>query len=218
MLRRTVAITGGIGSGKTVVSRMFSNFKIPVIDFDVIAKDIIFSNFFFNHVQYAFKNDIYMINEEFFDRKFLRNVFIGNVRVQKFFESFIHPMVYRIAILNWRSLIRHHPYVILVIPLLFEKKLEKFFDRILIIDSFAEVQIERVIKRDDMSQYEAEWFIFNQIRRRDRTKKKYIENVDIIENNSVNDEITLMNQVLEKHVQYLNMMNDRYKIKLEEYF
>ncbi|ADD79830.1 dephospho-CoA kinase [Candidatus Riesia pediculicola USDA] len=202
-LNKIVVITGGIGSGKTSISKIFLNLGVPVIDFDQIVREITFSEFFLGYFKKKFGRKVIKENG-FLDKGRLRIIFFRNEKIRKTIENLIHPIVFRIAYFKWK-LLSYHPYCIWVIPLFFEKKLEKFFNKVLIVDvCHTKLQLERVIERDKISQYEVEWFISNQICRKDRLNKK--KTAEVIENNSLYDLNSLKDLVLEKHIQILKSM------------
>lgn len=141
-----IALTGGIGSGKTTVANMFAKLGVPIIDADVIAHtltnpDGTAYHIIINH----FGNDIVNTNK-MINRKKLRDIIFNNVDEKKWLENVLHPLIRQTMqqeINNTRA-----PYCICVIPLLAKSKGIDFIDRVLVIDAPVDLQRARVKARD----------------------------------------------------------------------
>jgi len=142
-----VGLTGGIASGKTTISRLFADLGVPVVDTDVISRELLEpGQLGYRQVSEHFGESILKADGEV-DRARLREI-VFNQRSQKtWLETMLHPLIYQ------RSLdaIRAHTraaYVLVVVPLLFETNFQSLVDRVLAVDCDAEQQIERLVKRD----------------------------------------------------------------------
>jgi dephospho-CoA kinase len=144
-----IGLTGGIGSGKTAASEFFSELGVPVIDADVISRELLQPDTeATRQVIEEFGADI-VSGGNSIDRAKLRQLIFQNPIARKKLESIIHPMV-RAAIARKISDVTW-PYCIVVIPLLFEAGQQDLVDRILVIDIPTRLQIARAAHRDQTS-------------------------------------------------------------------
>ena len=114
MLR--VALTGGIGSGKSTVAELFKKLGITIIDADEIAHNIVKPNTYsFESIVEHFGKNI-VKNDGTLDRKVLRDIIFQNTTERKWLENLLHPVI-REA-MRERSIKAKSAYCLLVIPLL----------------------------------------------------------------------------------------------------
>ena len=194
MLR--IGLTGGIGSGKTTVSDKFHQlYNIPIIDADKISHTIMQPDgSAYKEVIDSFGQEALLPSKEI-NRKFLREKIFLDVNLKKNLESIIHPKV-RIEINNQVKNL-DSKYCLIVIPLLIESGLQSLVDRILIVDTSEENQINRVSQRDDCSNKEVENIINNQVDAESR--RKHADDI-ILNNSSLED---LDQQIHQLHKKYL---------------
>lgn len=150
----TVALTGGIASGKTLVSDEFSNLGVPVIDTDVIAHQIVEPGKpALQEIEAAFGASI--IGEDGrLRRRALRALIFSDQDSQRKLESILHPLI-RQEVTRAIAKVKTS-YCILVIPLLAEHGAYPNVDRVLVVDVDPEVQIERLMSRDNSDRQQAE--------------------------------------------------------------
>lgn len=163
-----VGLTGGIGSGKTVVAAMFAGHGIPVIDADAIVRDLTAPGKpVLQEISKAFGNDI-LDSSGRLNRDKLRNLVFADETSRHKLESILHPLVYE----TMEGMIRQitSGYCILSIPLLLETGAESRVDTILVVDAPLDLQIERVSKRDGLSRDQVQAVIAAQMSRKDRLK------------------------------------------------
>ena len=178
-----VGLTGGIGSGKTSVSRVFEKLGIPVIDTDVIAHDLVNNNgSILKQITDTFGTDLLTLNGEL-NRKKLAQLVFNKIENKQSLEKILHPRIksevlYQIERLNSGQ--NPPAYAIIVIPLLIESDYHDIIDRILVVIADEAVRIARVQKRDKRSLSEIRAIINNQVD--DSTRLGEAD--DIIENNS----------------------------------
>ena len=145
----TIGLTGGIASGKTTVSNLFAELGVPVIDTDVISRQLLeIDQPGYNQVLQHFGNGILLENNAI-DRAQLRRLIFNDDVEKHWLEEILHPVVYQ----QTRQLIeKYHDsiYVLVVIPLLFESHFGDLVDRVLAIDCSPDTQIARLISRDNI--------------------------------------------------------------------
>ncbi|MEE9397701.1 MAG: dephospho-CoA kinase [Methylococcales bacterium] len=190
-----IGLTGGIGCGKTTVANLFSTREIPVIEADVIARQLV------NPGQPALDQIVkqfgpgLLTEEGQLNRSKLRTIVFESDGKRKQLETILHPLIIKAMDKEQQQLIA--PYCVFCIPLLLETGLEGFVDHILVIDCPVETQIQRVAERDKLSRQEIQRIIQSQVSRDQRLKSAD----DIITNN---DKIDLLEKQVEQlHLKYI---------------
>jgi len=194
-----IGLTGGIASGKSTVANLFSDLGIEIIDADEIVHSITskHGSAYEKIVKHFGKGLLGHDNE--LDRKKLRTIIFNNSELRKDLEQIIHPEVH--SIINHLTLESKELYQIIVIPLLIETDYQDFVDRILIIDCSLEIQLERLMDRDDETLESAKKIVANQIEREKRLK--FAD--DIIKNEKKTSIEKLKEKVLQLHKNYLEL-------------
>lgn len=195
-----VALTGGIGSGKTTVSNIFKEKNIPIIDTDVIAKNIVEPNkLAYNKILTKFGEEI-LNKDKTINRPLLRKQIFNNAEKRSQLEEILHPLIWQEVKLQINSITTD--YCIVVVPLLLENKSqikEVEFDRILVVDVAEETQLTRSQQRDNSEASEIKKIMKNQVSRQVR-----IDAADDIILNEGN--ISLLNEkVGDLHFKYLKL-------------
>lgn len=193
----TIALTGGIASGKTAVSDAFRQLGVPVVDADIVAREVVAPGEpSLGQLADAFSEDI--LNEDgTLDRAALRQLIFSDAGKKRVVEDILHPAIKaRSELLREQHKLSGAPYLIHVIPLLLETGQAGNFDRVIAVDVPEETQIARVMARDKISRDEALAIINSQASREDRIAAAD----DIIENTGTMDDIT--NRVSELHALY----------------
>lgn len=158
-----VGLTGGIGCGKTTVSRLFIELNVPVFDADEIAHDLVRpSQPALCEIVKTFGEDT-LLQDGSLNRQFLREIVFSDVQQKLKLEAMLHPRVF--ATMQEKIESSNTPYCILSIPLLFETKKADFVDRILVVDCPVGLQIERVSQRDGMTKERIQSIIDSQATR-----------------------------------------------------
>jgi len=143
-----VAITGGIGTGKTTISSMFADKGIPVFNSDEIAKEIMNTNSLLkNEIVTAFGDKAYDKNK--LNKEYLSDVVFNNEILLKKINSIVHPYVAE----EFNSWIQEQnsKYIIYESAIIFENQAEDFFDKIICVTASEEEVISRIMKRNDFS-------------------------------------------------------------------
>lgn len=147
-----VAVTGGIGSGKSVVCKIFEKIGIPVFNADFEAKKLInTSRTIHDKLVSLFGAAIYQSNGDIHRKKMADLIFNDNFALQKVNEI-VHPEV-RKRFIEWTEE-QNSPYIIQEAAIIFESKQTQSFDKIITVTAPLELKIERVIKRDQVSKEE----------------------------------------------------------------
>ena len=192
-----VGLTGGIGSGKTTVANIFKSLGVPIIDADEISHQITQKNGVAYTPIIAHFGKTVLNPDEAINRKKLRDIIFQNTAERKWLENLLHPIIRQ----TMRDAIKKTtaPYCICVIPLLVESSSIEFIDRILVIDTPIEIQIERAKKRDGTSAENIKKIITSQA---DQATRLKIAD-DVIINNG--DLKSLENRAGELHRRYQKM-------------
>ena len=149
MVMLRIGLTGGIGSGKSTVAALFAHRGIPVIDTDVIARELVGPGQpALAEIAREFGNDLVTANGEL-DRGRLRQRVFDDPAARRRLEAILHPRIR--AAVQQRLAALDTPYCLIVIPLLVETKFDEFVDRVLVVDVDEEYQRERTSRRDGVS-------------------------------------------------------------------
>ncbi|MEC1687238.1 dephospho-CoA kinase [Bacillus mojavensis] len=151
-----IGLTGGIASGKSTVANMLIDKGITVIDADIIAKQAAEKGMpAYRQIIDEFGQDILLENGDI-DRRKLGAMVFTNEQKRLALNSIVHPAV-REEMLKRRdeSIANQETFVVLDIPLLFESKLESLVDKIIVVSVTKELQLERLIKRNQLTEEEA---------------------------------------------------------------
>lgn len=144
-----LGLTGGIGCGKTAVSNMLEALDICVVDADIIARQVVEpGSAGLKAIVAHFGADILLADGNL-NRSALRELVFSNNEHKNWLNTLLHPLIRQQIITDLNN--ATSPYVVLVAPLLFENGLDKYCNRTLLIDVPKNVQIERTVKRDNIS-------------------------------------------------------------------
>jgi len=197
-----VGLTGGIASGKTRISNLFAGLGVPVIDTDVISRKLLEpGELAYRQVCAHFGSDILDADDRI-DRARLRKIVFNDPDEKSWLETMLHPLIYQRS----HEAVREHSrasYVLVVIPLLFETNFQSLVDRILVVDCPQEVQVERLVERDDIDEDLARKMISQQLGNAARLARAH----DVIDNRS--NDSDLRSQVESLHETYLERSADR---------
>jgi dephospho-CoA kinase len=192
-----VALTGGIASGKSTVANLFARRGVPVIDTDLIARQVVEPGQpALAQVVAAFGKDV-LDSGGRLDRRRMRERIFGDRAAQRQLEAILHPAIR--AEMERQSKAARGPYQILVIPLFTEGGRRDHVDRVLLVDVPEETQIQRLMLRDGSSREEAQAALNAQATRAQRLAMAD----DVIRN--IGREAELEERVAALHEQYLKI-------------
>ncbi len=182
-----VALTGGIASGKTLVSNLLHNLGCTIIDLDILAREVVEPGTDgLNELVAHFGKDI-LTNDGFLNRTHLRDELYQNEQNRLFIEKTLHPKI--LSKMQNAMDKQNHGVIIIVVPLLVEKALWGPFDRAIIVDCKADNQLNRLMAREDIDRGKADSMLSTQVSREERLELKKHLQTDVIENNSSLDEL-----------------------------
>jgi dephospho-CoA kinase len=162
----TVALTGGVASGKSTVERLFASRGIEIIDADHVAREVVAAGTAgLADIVEVFGTDVLSADGSL-DRRAMRERVFADERARRQLEAIIHPRVREV--LRQRASEVHSAYGMLVIPLLVESGDYAWVNRVLVVDVPREVQRERLLKRDGISRELAEAMLNAQASREQR--------------------------------------------------
>ena len=195
-----IGLTGGIGSGKSTVTQLFEKRNVPVIDTDIIARQLVKSG------QPALKEIVKIFGKNIIqgdgqlDRRALAKITFKNEHARKKLENILHPEIQKAMLAQISKL--SAPYVIAVIPLLLEAKQTALVDHTLVVDCPEETQIKRVKQRDNRDEQQIKEIIASQVSRQIRLAAAD----DVIENEADISELDA--KIEELHQKFLLMSQD----------
>ena len=151
-----VALTGGIASGKTTVANLFAAHGVPLVDTDLIAREVVEPGQpALAAVVAAFGSDV-LDQEGRLDRRRLREIVFGDAAARRRLEAILHPAIRAEMERQSAAAADAGPYQILVIPLLVEGGRRDHVDRVLVVDTPESVQVARLMARDAVTREQAE--------------------------------------------------------------
>ncbi|KAB0290570.1 dephospho-CoA kinase [Vibrio sp. D420a] len=191
-----IGLTGGIASGKTTVADLFQeHFNIDIVDADIVAREVVaVGSDGLRQIAEHFGEAI-LLEDGTLNRAKLREQIFSNPEDKTWLNALLHPMI-RNKIEEGLTNIRS-PYGLLVAPLLIENQMQGMADRVLIVDVPTEVQIERTMNRDNVSEEQVKAILKSQASREQRLAVAD----DVIKNHTKNQD--LLPQITELHQKYL---------------
>jgi dephospho-CoA kinase len=185
-----VAVTGGIGSGKSVVCKIFEKIGIPVFNADSEAKKLMStSSHIHDELISLFGSSIYQPNGDIHRKKMADLIFNDNFALQKVNEI-IHPEV-RKKFREWAEE-QKSPYIIQEAAIIFESGQSDSFDRIITVTAPIELKIERVMKRDLVAREK----VLDRMKKQLPDEEKIAKSDFIIVNNDIE---MIIPQIIEIH-------------------
>lgn len=158
---KIVGITGGIGSGKSVVCSIFSRLGIPVFNSDEISKKLVKSSHTIrNQLIENFGNEIYKAN--LINKEMMAALIFNDSKNLRIVNQIIHPEVIR-SFIKWKELFNNKSFVIIESAIIFENNLESMADMIILTYADEDVRIERILKRDKTTKTSIKKIFKNQL-------------------------------------------------------
>ncbi len=192
-----VALTGGIASGKSAVADRFHALGVPVIDADIVARELVLPGApALQEIVSTFGTEV-LDSAGALDRRAMRQRVFAQPEARRALEAILHPRV-RQALRECSA--SAHPYAIIVVPLLVENRLDyAWVDRVLVVDVERETQRERLVQRDGIERDLANTMIDAQASRAQRLEAAD----DVIKNEGTPQDLDSRVQLL--HARYEQM-------------
>jgi dephospho-CoA kinase len=155
--RLLLGVTGGIATGKTTVVRMLEELGAPVIDFDVLARQVVEPDKPAWQEIVAYFGEQVLQEDKHLDRRKLSDIVFSDIEKRKKLEGFTHPRIHAEFMAQLSEIVEKDPDAIVQVdvPLLIENNLQYLFHKTLVVYIPEEKQIERLVKRDEISKEEA---------------------------------------------------------------
>ena len=174
-----VALTGGKGSGKTTIANHFASLGVPVIDADIIARQVVApGSLALQQIHHHFGTQV-LLPDGSLNRSWLRQTVFSDPAEKTWLNQCLHPLIQQ----QTQQAISEvtEDWCLWVVPLLVENNLQHCADRVLVVDTDEETQIRRTMARDNMSRQQAESILAAQADRQSRLQAAD----DIIDNSGV---------------------------------
>lgn len=162
MLR--IGLTGGIACGKSTVASIVQDLGIPVLDADQVARDVVaVGSDGLNAIKLAFGTDICLYDGQL-NRIALRNVILHNPEAKKKLENITHPRIFK-AMIAWQQqqVTLGHAVSLVEAALMVETGSYKMYDGIIVTSCSPELQRQRLMERNNITQTEAKRWIESQL-------------------------------------------------------
>lgn len=191
-----IGITGGIGTGKTTVCRIFESFGTPIFDADRAAKQIMNTDpDLISRIKQAFGDQAYLSGGEL-DRKYLAGKVFNDQRALDQLNALVHPAAIK-AFIDWAAE-QTAPYIVKEAAILFESGSHRDCDYTILVTAGESVRIARVMKRDGIDEESVRYRMSKQM---PEEEKEQLADF-IIQNNGTQ---ALLPQVLKLHQHFLKM-------------
>ena len=193
-----VALTGGIASGKTLVSDLLEIYGCHIVDLDVIAREVVLPGTEGLKELIEIFGESILLTDGTLNRKHLRDELYKKGRNRALIEQTLHPKILKKMKTSMDEC--QEEIIVIVIPLLVEKNLWEPFDRAIVVDCEIETQLSRLISRENIDKEKAEVMLMAQASREQRLQLNDYLPTDVIENNSqisdLKEKVANLNQKL----------------------
>jgi dephospho-CoA kinase len=161
-----IGLTGGIASGKSTVADMFAELGVPVIDTDVIAREVVEPGQpALEEIRDSFGKEV-IADDGSLDRAAMRRRVFADDNARRRLEAILHPRIRESAM--QQADLAGGAYQLIVVPLLVESPMRQAMDRILVVDCDVDVQVARLLERDAETEDQARRIIGAQASREQR--------------------------------------------------
>lgn len=192
-----VGLTGGIASGKTTVANLFQSLGVPILDADVISRELVLPHMpAWKKIVECFGTEI-LNPDQTLNRNVLRQIVFENKELKEKLEQILHPLIYET--MKERAAKLKEKYCLFVVPLLIETNQTHLVQRLLVVDCEKNEQKQRLKERDRLNEIEIERILAAQCSRQTRLAQAD----DVIHNNA--HESDLISQVMALHQRYLTL-------------
>lgn len=155
---KIIAITGGIGSGKSVVTKLFEQWGAKTVDADILAREVVEPDTEgFKRVVEHFSEDMVLADGSL-NRPRLASIIFSDPKKKKILESILHPLIRNRWLIKLEELKKSGaPIIAYIVPLFFESTAEmKEIQKVVLISAPEETRISRIMNRDQFPRNIAE--------------------------------------------------------------
>lgn len=188
-----LGLTGGIGTGKSTVGKILQKKGYPVVDTDIISREVVQLPEILEKLQKEFGKEI--IENGKLNRNKLGQIVFKDKNKLNMLNSIMHPAILKKMWSDVEKLKKEYKHIFVDVPLLFEINIEKSFDKIVLVYANRNIQVNRIMLRDGKTKDEALNVINSQMDIEIKKEKSdyIIENENTLENLENN-----INNILEK--------------------
>ncbi|HHF4335770.1 dephospho-CoA kinase [Haemophilus influenzae] len=200
-----VGLTGGIGSGKTTIANLFADLDVPLVDADVVAREVVAKGSpLLSKIVEHFGSQILTKQGEL-NRAALREIVFHHDEEKQWLNNLLHPAIRER--MKQQLSEQTAPYTLFVVPLLIENKLTALCDRILVVDVSPQTQLARSAQRDNNNFEQIQRIMNSQVSQQERLKWAD----DVINNDAdlAQNLPHLQKKVLELHQFYLQQAENK---------
>ena len=167
-----VGLTGGIGSGKSTVARLFGHLGVHWVDADDVARQVVEPGTpALATIAERFGPEV-LQDDGSLNRAWLRRRIFEEPEEKQWLEGLLHPIIREELIRQLRGEPSYElPYTLLVSPLLLETNQHELVDRVVVIDVPESIQLERTMARDDNTREQVEKIMAAQLSREQRCSR-----------------------------------------------
>ena len=189
----SIGLTGGIGSGKSMVADLFAQLGASVIDTDAIAHSLTTpGGVAIPALREAF-GDAYLTPEGALNRAAMRELVFSDISARHQLESILHPLIGQQSMLAAQAAVGD--YLIFVVPLLVESgRWQERVDRVLVVDCPESLQVERVMRRNSLSAIQVQAIMASQASRSERMAAADDVIVNDKDKNSIKEAVKRLHQ------------------------
>ncbi len=148
-----IGLTGSYGSGKTMVTEMFRTLGARIIDADVIAREIVQPTMTAYHEIVAEFGKEVVQEDGQLNRRKIKEIIFAQPELRQKLNQIMHPRIREIELERLRDW-QTEPLVVLSAPLLLENRLDQYVDKVVVVTVSDEKRIERLKKRDNVTEEE----------------------------------------------------------------
>jgi len=191
---KIIGLTGGIASGKSTVSKYLSDKGIPIVDADIVARQVVQpGSKGLKEIVSAFGEDLLLEGQ--LNRKKLRDIIFSDDEKRLLLNSILHPIIHDEIENQIQSYVSKHELVVFDAPLLLENDLKHMVDVLWLVSCSEEKQIQRVMTRDSISEVEAKNIIGKQMPLKE---KEGLADLVIVNESSLDDLYEQVDTALEE--------------------
>lgn len=197
-----IGLTGGIASGKTFCSEFFQAHHIPVVDADVIAREIVQAPSPVLTQLHQLLGEQVLCADGQLNRAWLRERIFADERVKQQVNALMHPAIRERAEQQLIAAQKNSSWVLYSVPLLFENQLNVICDAVIFVDVLPALQISRAIARDKVSEQQIRSIISAQMPRLEKLRQAHY----IIDNNGTREQTLAQCKALLDQFTFLSSM------------